>query len=69
MTVRVLKWGVLVVVVFGAAFGYTALTDETPIVDGGLARVVAIAGIGGLTLLMMRVLRLGRWQRNGDENA
>jgi hypothetical protein len=63
------KWALIVAVVFGGTFALTALTGETPLLDGGFARIAFAVLLGAATLGLMRLLRLGRWRQDGNGNA
>ncbi|MAM63978.1 hypothetical protein [Maritimibacter sp. UBA3975] len=67
--VTLAKWALIVAVVFGGTFALAVVTGETPLLDGGFARIAFAVMLGALTLGLMRLLRLGRWREDGNRNA
>lgn len=69
MVVRVAKWAVVVALVLGISTGLAVLTKDAAPLETLGGKIVMGLIVGGLTVGLMRLFGLGRWEKAKGDHA
>lgn len=69
MVVRVAKWAVVVALVLGISTGLAIVTKKAGPLESLGGKIVMGLIVGGLTVGLMRLFGLGRWEKTKGDHA